>query len=412
MIRNVEDITRVIDLRFGAAALTPTSLLRVAGWMIVGMLLIGVVWPASPVDLAKSPDNKGFSNTYVRSVSMDSNDPRGFAPVEHEDGFTIAWIGGSTLRTSPSGLDEYVAADYIPLQVQRFIPRLQGKPVYIDMYYMASARTFDLYAAAQAALSTSPDLLVMGLNPLWLFNEKTIQRRSNLDEGLAASDVLDVGSWPIRSALLSPSDLVLGTAARGLPAVRDRWSYAQDFQGPLDRLSPLDRSSPPAPGPLSELDEVAAFIAPLQFWAGYPKRPAQTEPTQNERDLGNLQYAYAGRSKFSDAVVGRIFSAIEASGVPTYVYLDAISQDQLQEPRIDAQLRLIEDHLQSIADQYQGVNLTVRSKSAARRLPPMQFADRYHLANARVFAPYLADELCERLRASDIDCTPEKTGNP
>jgi|GEM_PF-2746134 len=412
MIRNVEDVNRVIDSRFGAAGRSPMSLLRVAGWMIAGMLLIGVIWPASPVDLAQTPDNKGFSNAYVRSVSLDSNDPRGFAPTEHKGGFTIAWIGGSTLRTSPPGIKEYVAADYIPLQVQRFIPRSQGKPVYIDMYYMASARTFDLYAATEAAVSTSPDLLVLGLNPLWLFNDNTIQRRSNLDERLATSDVRDLGSWPIRSALLSPSDLALGTAARGLSAVRDRWSYAQDFQGPLDRLSPLDRSSPPAPGRLSDLDEVATFTAPLQFWTGYPKKPAQAEPTQNERDLGNLQYAYSGHAPFTDAVVGRMFATIKASGVPTYVYLDAISQDQLKDPRIDAQLRLIEGHLQSIADQNQAPNLTVRSESVARLLPPMQFADRYHLANARVFAPYLADELCERLRSSDIACTPETTGKP
>ena len=402
MIRTVGDVTRAFDGRFGGVGRDPASLIRIVGWLLVGLVLIGYLWPAPHLSARQGVYNKKITNVHVRDVSLDPNDPRGFSLRRHRNSFTIAWIGASTLQSIKPG--RYT---FIPSDVQQLIPRIQGRDVYVDMYFLSGARSVDVYAATQAAIAAKPDLIVLSLNPVWMFNDRAIQSWPNLDGIVATRGISDPGAWPLLASLVSPSDLALGEASRRLPAIRDRWSYAVEVRKQVGRLSPLDTSTPPPRSKPSELGRIAAMGRPLEFWSKY--RPtSKAGVSLADRQLAFLAGGDPGTPSVNQLVTDRTLAALAASGIPTYVYVDAINQTALRDPRVDAQLKRIEDGLKTIVDKHVSPNITVRWQSAARTLPPMEFNDLAHIADDRPIAYYLARELCDRLKASDIPCTPKK----
>jgi hypothetical protein len=171
MIRNVKDVADLFDRRFGSAVGRPMSLVRTLLWVLVGIYVLGLLIPAPDVDFRKTHYNAVLHKEPVRDLVLDKNDPRGWKHLKKDPKkFTIAWIGGSTIQTVKPRHHGFV-----PVDVLHRLPKIDGKPVRVNMYVMESSRSFDLFAATADALETKPDLVVLDLNPLWLFNPNAIQ---------------------------------------------------------------------------------------------------------------------------------------------------------------------------------------------------------------------------------------------
>ena len=406
MIRNVKDVTALLDRRVGGAGAGPLSLLRILAWTLVGMFLIGAVVKAHPVNLNANAYNKKIHTTWVRDVTLDKNDPRGFKVRKDPNAFTIAWVGPSTLQNiSPKRYS------FIPADVRERIPEINGRPVKVDMYFLSGARVYDLYTATVNALATKPDMILVDLNPIWLFNDTAIANWFNLSGVSFRHIAPDPRAWPLLAAFDQPQDIVLGLAASKLSAIRDRWSFAGELRAELARRSPLTIPSVSAtatklPDPKS-LAAVATMSAPLDFWQRF-RPPADPKANRAVRQLGLLRQSKTDGSVLNDAVVNRLMASLAEAKIPAIAYVPPVNPELFTAPGADEALGAIEGHLAEIAGKHRAPTLLVKNRSAGRDLAPMQFNDLVHLAEDGPFVTYLSQLICTELLDLDVttSCTP------
>jgi hypothetical protein len=406
MIRDVKDVSAFLDRRFGGGGGTALSLLRILAWTLVGLFVIGAVVTPHPVSLNASAYNRKIKTHWVRDVTLDKNDPRGFQRKKDPSAFTVAWVGPSTLQNiSPQRYS------FIPADVRERIPSINGKPVKIDMYFLSGARVFDLYAATLNALATKPDMLLVDLNPVWLFNDTAITNWTNLNGLTLRYLAQDPKSWPLMAAFDQPQDLALGLASRRLSSVRDRWSLAEEVRDELDRWSPLTIPAKPS-GAAPRVDPrslkgVAAMTSPLDFWQTF-RPPADPKSDRLVRQLGLLRQSRTDGSILNDLVVNQLLAAMASSKVPAIAYVPPVNPELFSVPGSDEALAAIENHLGQLASQHAASTLIVKNQSAGRGLPPLRFNDLVHLAEDGPFVTYLSDLICGQLLAlhDTTSCVP------
>ena len=393
MLRDVNDVQAMLDRYFGGAGRRPLSLLRICAWMLVGLVLIGVVAPLPTPGLAVNKYNKQLRRDPLsRVVTLDQNDPRGFLKTRDGNAFTIAWVGPSTLQNLAK-----TGNGFIPADVRKRLPEIDGRPVHVDIYFMSGARVLDIYAGVQAALHSDADLVVVDMNPLWLFNDRAVQGFENLNGVTFANTFDEPGQWGVAASTYSPSDLALGLAGRWVRAIRDRWSYSAELRRRVAFLNRLDVSKPPpSAAKPSELQIVAEMREPVEFWSRYRRTIPVTASTRARQIEFFKQSDFSGRA-FGDLVVDRLLASLAASGKPAYVYMPPLAPDAMLDPSIATRLVGIEQHLAAIASRHPAPLLQVRSESLGRVLPPMPFKDLAHVQDDTPEVTFLSGALCAHL---------------
>lgn len=397
MIRNVNDVTALIDRRFGAGLARPVSLLRTLVWVVVGIYLIGLLAPAPKAGLASIPYNKvALRHTSVRDLILDKNDARGWVQRRKDPSkFTIAWIGGSTIQTVRT-----YHHGFIPVDVTRRLPRINGKPVRVNMYLMEASRIYDLYAATAEALRSKPDMLVLDLNPIWLFNPNAIQSWPNFNPAVLGSLITDPGNWPLLAATDSPTDVALSAGGSHLGAVRNRWSYAEKLRSLVNNLSPKPKTIDPkvTPPRLTGVALVASMQNAYAFWNAYRLIPANTPVSK--RYPAFMAQAKTDGSALNDSIVARTLQMIGKSRIPSVAYTSAVNPKELADPSVDATLRRIESHLGAIAGHNSFPTLRVQSRSAVRYVTGLKFRDMVHTTFDPPIVDYLSGVICAQLKRS------------
>lgn len=410
MIRNVKDVTGLLDRRFGGAVGRPLSVLRTLVWVAVGLYLLGLLMPAPKVNLAGTHVNRALKHLPARDMMLDKNDPRGWKRLPPDPNkFTVAWVGGSTIQTVKPHHGGFVPVDFL-----HRVPTIDGKPVRVEMYLMEASRIFDLYAAVAEALATKPDMLVLDLNPLWLFNPNAIQSWPNLNSVTVPNLASDPGSWPLMAAMYSPSDVALSLANGHLSSIRDRWSYAQKLRAGIDKLTPL--TEPPA-APVHQrslhgVQLIATMQEPLNFWNYYRLIPNDTPLA--DRYPAMLRQAVTDGSALNDQITGQLLDMLADANIPTFAYLSAVDPTTLHNPATDKALRAVEDHLRSLASDHAGRRLQVQWQSGTRLVHGLQFRDMVHMTYDVPMADLLATRICAHL--VDVDarasCVPKLGSGP
>jgi len=401
MILNVKDVQSELDRYAGGAGKGPLSLLRIVAWTVVGLLLIAFVWPTQPPKYSDSAYNHHIPSPFSKVVTLDKNDPRGFLLHKHgKNSFTIAWIGPSTLQ-SINKVPGHTTYTFIPADVRQRIPVIDGKRTYVDLYFIEGARIMDLYAATQAALHSGADMVVLDLNPLWIYNTAEVQGWPNLN-GITFNHIAKSPSqWSVGAQFIGPADATSGVAGKYFKSIYNRWTYAQKVNRHLNWFSVLDTSVPPPAStkPLSPLQRIAQMTDPLQFWVKY--RVSGSAASQHgsaiERQLQFLLGSTLSGSTVNDDVVAHLFGILAKSNRPAYVYVPPIAPTAMANARISAALARIEHHLAAQAAQHQGPYLKVQAQSLGRILPPMKFNDIIHVAEAGPMVTYLSHAVCNQL---------------
>ena len=403
MVRNVKDVQALLD-RFGGAGRGPWSLLRIIAWAAAGLVLIGILHPLQQPKYSANKYNAVIKDPMARIVTMDKNDPRGFhRRTSDGNAFTIAWVGPSTLQSISK-----THYSFIPADVRARIPEIDGRPVVVDIYFMSGARDLDLYAAVQAALHSDADMIMIDMNPLWLFNDRAVQAWDNLN-GTTATTMLDQpSSWGLAAEFYSPSDVVLGLAGTHVAAIRDRWSYSAAIRDKVQVFDRLDVSHPPpATTHPSQLDQIAAMSEPLDFWTKY--RPTvKASASVRDRQLSFLEQSDVSGGTVSDEIISQLLASLARSGLPAYVYVPPLAPDTMADPGISATLAGIESHLGHLAAQHRAPLLQVNNESLGRFLPRMPFNDLVHVQDDGPEVTFLAQAICTHLLATSTvtRCTP------
>lgn len=408
MIKNVKDATELFDRRFGAALGRPLSILRTLVWVVLGLYLIGLVFPAPKVAFNNTTHNKQLRGTVVRDVILDKNDPRGWKHLKKDPNkFTIAWIGTSTMQTVRPYHHGYVTVD-----VTKRLPKIDGKPVQVNMYLFDAGRTFDAYAATEDALKTKPDLVLVDLNAVWLFAERAIQGWPNLNSAALPALISDPANWPLVAAMDSPSDAALALAAGHLSSIRDRWSYAQKATSLINRLAPNQpKIDPSAPAPkLSGLGLIASYQSPLNFWDRY-RRQAPKGSSALRQQEGFLLEADTDGSGLTNAIISQMLASLADSKIPSIVYLSAVNPASFKDPGVNSALHRVEVRLRQLADEHRAKTLFVQPQSAIRTVKGLRFKDMVHTTYDPPLVDYLVKMVCSDLNTLNPsgDCSPLPT---
>jgi hypothetical protein len=391
--------------RFGVAA-SFGSLLRIHVWVVVGLIAIAAIKPAPVQDQESSAYNLRIRSDFVREVGADRNDWRGFNGSPADDAvFRIGWTGGSSLQSIGEGYYEF-----LPKLVRDRMPEVDGRPVDIDIYFLSGIRIWDEYVAVLEAIENDVDMLVITLNPLWVFNDEAIQGWSNLNPTAAARLVDEPAAWPLGALLLNPADVMQGLVGRYFDGVTDRWSYGGLVRDRFDDVTFLDRTEPPEPpAEISELARIAQMQIPVLFWGEKrDQRPAGLTPFEAQAAL--LQLADPEGATWNQRILGWMAQAVVDSGVPTFVYLAPISSESLADPDVDAAVRGIEGHLREYLDDFSAETVEFRPETLGRSLPPIQFNDLIHVGEAPPLADHVTELLCGFLtsQGSDPVCFPDE----
>lgn len=408
MIRDVKDVSALLDRRFGSAGGRPLSLVRILVWVLVGLYLIGALVPAHRVDINKTHYNSLLpARSAVFDPLVDKNDPRGWIHYKKDPSkFTIAWVGTSTMQNVRVGKVGHFS--FIPADVRARIPKIDGKQVRVEMYLLEGGRPMDVYNAVSEAIATKPDLIMVDLNPLWVFNDEAVQEWDNLNEAAFPNLVKDPANWDLLAALDSPTDVALALGGSHLSSLSTRWSYAQELRDELDKYSPLNLPGPdPSAKPPTGLAWIASLESPLGFWNKYRAKVPTTD-TVRQTQLALLKVAAPTGPAMSATIADTMFGALAKSKIPSVAYLSPIDGTALADPKSDAAMTRIETRLQKLADAHKSRTLVVKSESPERFLNGLTFADLAHMTNSTPMVDYLAGLICSQLTSVNpaTQCSP------
>lgn len=383
-------IFRQLMERFGVAA-SFASLVRIHVWIALGLLVIVQVKPPPPHDQLATSYNTRIDSEWVREIGADRNDWRGFHPSPGDpERFRVAWTSGSSIQNIGEGYYEF-----LPKLVRDRIPEIDGRPVDIDIYFLSGIRLWDEYIAVLDAIDRNVDMLVVTLNPLWVFNDTAIQGWANVNP-IAAQRVFDEPeAWPLALSLITPSDALVGLLGAELTGLSDRSAYGALVRDRFDDFTVLDRSSPPPePEELGELARIAAMQIPVFFWGEHrDDRPSGLSRYESQAAL--LELVNPDTPTWNRQILGWMAAAIVESEIPTFVYLAPLAPESVAQPEVDLALRGIEDHLREYEDNFASDRVHFGPESLVRALGPLSFNDLIHVGEAPELADHISGLLCE-----------------
>jgi hypothetical protein len=376
---------RLIE-RLKAVGFVPTwaALVRIGLWMIVALLAVDLALPDRAPNLAAEFENRAAPNAWIRSVTAQRGDPRGFTPSSNDDVFKIAWIGGSELLMRNDD-----GRSFLPHLVHERLQHADGLPVSIDMYFVSGMRLLDEYAAVLAALDNGVDAVVVSLNPVWSTSDLSIHGWDGLDTGLVTHLLGRPGAWPIGASFLSPSDLFWSVVNR-FDVSDDRYQWAGEYAAFFDGFTLIP--SPPAapsddtPEP-SGLDQIRQMRSPLEFWARFAPRQVAT-----------LERFSTSTSGVNDVILSLIADALVDGDVPAYVYTAQINYDRMNDPEDAAWIDKIERTLTDHTADFQSPTIDFEPALLSRRVGDLVFQDIVHVSSFGAAPDVISDDLCRLLR--------------
>lgn len=369
---------------------TPGSLLRVALAAALFLALLGRA--ATP-----GPGWNGPVTSASRiGMTAPFGDPRGFratTPARLADELRIAWIGGSSLLIHQTGSSENA---FLPERVLDAIrAEAGGTPRVLD-YALNAQRIFESWICTVDALRRDPDLVVVTLNPLFVYNTRAPLFRRALLGAAAQRLVWTPQAWPELLAFAEPSDLAWAALASVFPAVRDRAVLGGRFA----RAPSLLRLHAPAEGAAFDALRarrarrgVEAYDQPLQFWEAAAQR-RRGGPALDWQEAILLHHQDTARGSANDRLLDQLLGALADSGVPSLVYVAPVAPKVRSDARMRAAIEAIETRLAEKRARFGSPRLRIVSDNPSHALAGMRFADLVHLEDESGALPaWLADQL-------------------
>lgn len=373
---------------------TPWSLLRIGVFAVAALVLLSLVLPARPVDVAQAPYNSTLATRDTRNVALPLGDTRGFAPSHRPSRYQVAWIGGS--ETMAVGARTRA---FIPALTTERIGKVDGRRVSTDIYYLNAIRLADQLAALSTALASKPDLVVVSLNPVWVLNDLAVQQWGYLDGELAQHSTWPPSRWPVAASLVSPGDVGWKVLSGISPdGIGDRYDWGVTLAqqtGGLTFLDPVPGAEPPPPTGLAAVGQ----MRPVDFFFNrYTQANPSTDLTTQQ--LAILERQAASRSDVNEVILRQMLDMIRRAGVEAYFYVPPINPEVYAEPEAQAYLADLRAKLASVSVGRVDERIAFDPRGLQDRVPVTPYRDIVHVLDGRPEATVLARDICDLLTAN------------
>ncbi len=369
---------------------TAWSLVRIACFAAVGLLVSTLVVPAHPGDNSVSPYNRVNGADHSRVVSLPLGDTRGFRPTNHRRAFRVAWIGGSEMVGVKPGQRAVV-----PGLVNDRIGSVDGRRTTTDIYFLNAIRLADELAAVKRAIASKPDMVVISLNPVWVLNDLAVQQWSYLDGLIARGSVWPPSSWPVAASLVSPGDLGWRALSGVSDAVNDRLYWGTKLTEKTSHISFLDKVEGGKEPALTDLGELA-LRRPVDFWHEHYSAPPR-DSSLIEKQLSILHRGVSSESSLNNRVLQEMFATARRAGVDTYVYMPAIAPQVFAEPQGTRDVRKLQQLLAETTEGETNSRVVFDPKGLQDRVPPVPYKDIIHKFDPIPEVEVLTGDLCALL---------------
>jgi len=305
-------------------------------------------------------------------------------------------LGAADLPTSERVL--------LPKLIGEALSRATDRRVRVNVFQVGGSGFADQYVAARAAMSESPDLLVVTANPAWVSNDLVLGRYPNFEQALAGHAIADAGlRFPLGLALAEPGDTLLSALGEVNDDLRDypdastrirSWAAKADIIGIEPIAQPRVRAAPGLPDlySRSRSDSSAFWWLVGAVWRG------------QEAEAG---YRIADGGDIADRLLKSLIASANDADVPLYLYMAPtdleLGPDEAR-PIIDEKEAL----LASLAAPVTDGSLVVDADILNERFTDITFRDRWHVDFPSAMPDYIAQRICTQLvtRGTDgVDCS-------
>jgi hypothetical protein len=405
----IDRINESVARRLGGAGTSVASFVRIHLWAVAFLVALSLILPNHPANVAKNGGNRkidvylhdirGQTNVNVRSLALDTNDPRAFAPSPFgKERFHIAWITGSEGQVFSLGPSKIVALGSFTfvaeLAAQR-LPFLGGRQIVVDLYYLPAMRLGDSYITLLHAIKSKPDMIVFDLNPAWVLNPLAVHQWAQLDQIGATELATKPEQWPLGASLFSPSALMWGAAASTLGPIRDRAYYGTSIHDQVDSWGPLRRRPKDAVSDAPSLAQTVLTMSPADFWFQYRFNEKRTPDAEFWAKV--LGPSLGGGGPLNRTLLSDIGKALKDSKIPSYVYLAQTNSTWLTgDKQIRTAIDDIEGQLEKLRGDFAASNIVYQPRTLSRYVHNLSFlrGDLVHLVRADSLGPYIAGQLC------------------
>lgn len=375
------------------APLTWWSLGRILLWTIVFLFAAAYF---APVDPDRDRQVFAYDQEATSMLLSDGTIAKEPIQVSSSDGIDIVWVSDSSGVTMMSPPLQREDDARLPLLTVERVSAKSGQPVAGYYYLFNSMRILDMYVFVADALHRDPDLLVVTLNPGWVFSPYSIfAREESVRSG--SSLWLNPRDIPLWFGVLSPADHAANVLSSLVPQLFDAARYHEGRKTLQRRVF-----GSPVPSPRADSGLFYNFDSAVAFWMSFvTDRQANVRPDDMDQfrwlvrqwQADILQRPDVSEGSFSSSLLERMLARIESSGVPTLLYLapldPAISGDVSAMSGYAATRALLQDFAQN----RQGSTVRILVDLPEEIVSSMVFWDTIHTSHFGVLDAYLADEI-------------------
>ena len=320
----------------------PWALARVALWTGLFLLVYEFAWPRTK---ELSPWARSVDPQTVTVVALNPGEPAGWiseVPERRVSALRIGWVSGSsTIVVGPhSGR---ITRRFIPVMAHdRLRADLLVQHTRVLMYAYNAGRIYDTHLGVLHALDHDADVVVVALNPIYLFTTKCMTVWTNLYADAAAQVLPRPGEWYFYGMVTTPTQWIKAGAAPVWPhmrnhhtSVRRTWRRAtpkwfKRLQEP--RRKEDDRLKPPYEDWIRAEREIIGLRPGGHMFLAW---------SQPERGGG------------CEAILRRLCDELIRSGKPTLIYLAPANPLLFQAPDRAAMHARVVAALKRIVEPYQ-----------------------------------------------------------
>ncbi len=368
---------------------SPGGLLRIAGWTLLSLVLIGPQPTKQPVVLKGQVIGM---NTGANNLQWVRND---FGEFPADGYLNVAWISGSSIKLAKGRVLEY-----LPQKVNRLMSSKEGIPTRDFVYLIDARRILDTYTMVLDALARKPDAMVLVINPFWAFNSKAVFLKQNLFNH-GARLWWNASDWPWQFALTEPANHLYNLVGRHVPLITDRNNYIKYLREKSRELFGVSL----IPSPVTPLNrpgnETLKLSQPLKFWLLFQVFNGDAEQffPNGQMNTGAWQLAAMSQadtdlSSWPVYIMRKMLNKIRASGVPTLLYVAPVSSE-MRGMGSRKGYNAVLNTMQNLKSEYENDRLRFVVRIPASITNSLSHSDYLHLSAPGELPAYLSTQLSE-----------------
>lgn len=398
---------------------TPAGIFRIALWALLFLVIAGLYLPQKERDMPFAENAKGLAITPLITLPSDPAFINDEAQQVKAD-LKIAWISDSSSVIYKPGakfLDFATMGQnaLLPVETLNTLKTLGVHNPHIDLYIRLSLRSLESYTLTQLALARDADLIVLTLNPFFVFNNHAIFKGDSHFARASQTWMADRSTWSWLPLLPSPSDHFWALLGRHFDIFSRAPAFAEDihdtknmlWSAVFPALKGKDNKSPRPESAQNLKENAMIFWVTQRYLKGDMSKLVndKNEAVNSKWYRQLIRLTELNETSFNHAILIRTLEQIKASGKMALIYLAPVSENLRDDEAAWTSYLAIKAELEKLKRLYDSEKMMLVVNMEPEVLKNTVFAkdDDVHLNDSGKLSAFLASQIQKltQTRATD-----------